>query len=341
MKRLVVFLLIVASLAVGLKITLNMYMRKPLGLSENLIYEVRKGASLSSVATELSQKGVIVYPRLFVKLGQFYGFSSKLKFGEYELLPTDDYNNLLSKITSGNNYKYKITFVEGDHLYNYAKQIEKKGLGKAATFLKLVKDPSFVNQMIGERQKSLEGYLYPETYMFSKNDGVKTIIKTMTGRFNKVTDGLNFNQFGLNRHKLITLASIIEKETGVGMERGLVSSVFHNRMKKRMRLQTDPTIIYGILDRTGVEIKNIKPSHIRGPKAGKVYNTYIIKGLPPGPISNPSLASIKAALNPKKSEYLYFVSQNNGTHVFSKTYEEHKKAVRRYQLGGSKKKKTN
>ena len=131
------------------------------------------------------------------------------------------------------------------------------------------------------------------------------------------------------QNEIVTLASIIEKETGAPWERPLISSVFHNRLNKNMRLQTDPTVIYGILHEKGVFLKNLKKIHL---KQYTPYNTYTFKGLPPGPIANPGKDALLATLQPAKSNYLYFVSRNNGTHVFSKTYREHSKAVRQYQL---------
>jgi UPF0755 protein len=133
----------------------------------------------------------------------------------------------------------------------------------------------------------------------------------------------------MGRHKVVTLASIIEKETGAPEERPLISSVFHNRLAKNMRLQTDPTIIYGILQKSGVMPSNIRKKDILEPTD---YNTYTIFGLPPGPISSPGQLALEATLYPEKSDYLYFVSKNEGRHYFSKTYDEHKKAVEKYQL---------
>ena len=135
----------------------------------------------------------------------------------------------------------------------------------------------------------------------------------------------------MTRKEIVILASIIEKETGLSSERELISSVFHNRLQKNMRLETDPTIIYGILDRTKTLTKNIRKKDIRRKDD---YNTYTFKGFPKGPISNPGKKALIASLTPKKSDYLFFVSRNDGSHVFSKTYSEHVKAVARYQLSG-------
>lgn len=328
MKKLLVLVLFIVVIVVGAKVALQLYTNKTLGLNSPTIIMIDKGSSLTRVAQSLSEKGIIQYPRLFVKVGQFYGYES-IKYGEYELKPSETYMEVLKKIVSGDNYKYEITFIEGEHMYRYAEQLEASGLTTREKFLNLVRNQKFIMSLLGEALPSLEGYLFPETYHFSKVDGVRVIVSTMVKNFLEETKDINFQNTGLSRHETITLASIVEKETGAPFERPLISSVFHNRMKKRMRLQTDPTIIYGILDSTGKEPKNIRKKDIT---ARTSYNTYVISGLPPGPIGNPGIESIRAAIKPAESEFLYFVSQNDGTHKFTKSYKAHLKAVEKFQL---------
>ncbi len=327
-KLLLIAAFFIALLIVG-KISIELYLQKSVNLDEPLIYEVKRGFHLGKIGEDLSEKKIIVYPSLFVKLGRINGYASRLKFGEYLIEPNDSYRTVLDKITSGKTYQHKITFVEGDHIYKYARLVEQKGLGKKDVFLRLVKDRAFVKKMIGEDQRSLEGYLFPDTYSFSKNDGEKVIIRSMVRKFKTQIKRLNLKKTHLTRHQLVTLASIIEKETGASFERPTISAVFHNRMRKKMRLQTDPTILYGIMDKTGRETLNIRKKDIR---ERTEYNTYVINGLPPGPISNPGFESLKAALNPENSDYLYFVSRNDGTHVFTKNYKDHLAAVKKFQL---------
>ena len=173
----------------------------------------------------------------------------------------------------------------------------------------------------------MEGYLYPETYYFSKGEGERKIIQTMISTFNQFYT-LDMEEkarvLSMTRREIVTLASIIEKETSVGNERPLISAVFHNRLKRRIRLQSDPTVIYGLPDFDG----NLTRKDLR---VHSPYNTYWVKGLPPGPIANPGNESLIAVLNPAPVDYLYFVSKNNGTHYFSKTLSEHNGAVQRYQ----------
>ncbi len=311
------------------KLTLEFYLQKKVNLTSPLIYEIKKGAHLGLIGQDLADKNVITYPELFTKLGRYYGYASRLKFGEYLIEPQDSYRDVLDKIISGKTHRYKITFVEGDHIYKYARQVDALGIGRKEVFLKLVKDKAFIKKLIGEERRSLEGYLFPDTYSFSKNDGERVIISSMVNKFLSQIKKLNLKKTHLNRHELVTLASIIEKETGASFERPTISAVFHNRLRKRMRLQTDPTILYGIMDKTGRETLNIRKKDI---KERTDYNTYVINGLPPGPIANPGFASLKAALSPENSDFLYFVSRNDGTHVFTTNYKDHLAAVKKFQL---------
>ncbi len=329
MKKILFFIVFLVIVAVSVKVSLHLYLNQNVGLNSPIIVTIKKGTSLTRVARMLSRERVIKFPKIFVKVGQLYGYGQSIKYGEYELNPNLTYHDVLDKIVSGDTYKYEVTFVEGDHMYKYATQLEEMGLTTKEKFFKVVKNKDLIKKWLGEDLSSFEGYLFPETYHFSKVDGAKTIVKTMVFKFLDEVKNINFSSSSLTRHELVTLASIVEKETGAPFERPLISSVFHNRIAKKMKLQTDPTIIYGILDKTGVEVRNIRKKDIMTPS---LYNTYVIKGLPPGPIGNPGIESIRAAMNPAKSEYLFFVSQNDGTHVFTSTYKDHSKAVRKFQL---------
>lgn len=330
MKKLVILLALILGSFFALMAATKLYMQQKVEVDQEVQFEVNQGSSLTAVARQLYRRGIIHHPRVFVKIGQFKGYGNKIHYGEYLVHPTDRYEDIYAKILSGDTIKYPVTFIEGDHIYDYARRLQEAGLASASQFLKLVKNPIFVKEMLGQEFSSLEGYLFPETYHFSKTDKLKTIVKTLVDKFKQETQNLNFSrQPGMSRHQVVTLASIIEKETGAPFERPLISSVFHNRLKKKMRLQTDPTIIYGLLAETGNEISNITRKDLKKPTA---YNTYVISGLPPGPIGNPGIESLRAALNPKPSPYLYFVSQNDGTHIFTETYQKHLKAVKKFQL---------
>jgi UPF0755 protein len=199
------------------------------------------------------------------------------------------------------------------------------GFANMDEFVRLCRDRTFI-QSLGIQADSLEGYLFPETYLFPRDTSTQDVIKAMAARFFKVWDKYADMARGheLSRHQIITLASIVEKETGAPQERPMIAAVFLNRLKKKMRLETDPTVIYGIPDFDG----NLTKKHLQTPTP---YNTYVIDGLPPGPIANPGEDSIKAVLQPANTDYLFFVSKNDGTHQFSRTLKEHNQAVSQYQ----------
>jgi UPF0755 protein len=335
MKKVILIVICFVAGFLSYKLGFQFYLNQKVNNNENKIVYINKGYGLNQVAQLLSENSIINYPSIFTKVGRIQRLGDQVKFGEYEIKSTDTYKDLYRKFTKGEILKHQITFIEGDHLYKYARLVAEKGLTTEAAFLKAVRDPQLIQSLLGIKAKTLEGYLFPETYYFTKNDGSRLIVKTMVRNFLRQTKNLNFSNSGMTRHEAITLASIIEKETGAPKERPLISSVFHNRMKKKMRLQTDPTITYGMMDKTGKEVFNIRKKDILAPTD---YNTYVIKGLPPGPISNPGIASIKAALNPEKTNYLFFVSQNDGTHIFSENYSNHTKAVNKYQKDPSQRK---
>ncbi len=299
--------------------------------SQTQYFDVAQGASLNSISENLFREGLIQDPFLFKLLAKGMRSSDKLRVGEYELNRGMTPVQILEKLISGQSVQYTLTFPEGINLYEIAQLVEEKKVGNREEFLRLCRDSGFIQELLGESQESLEGYLFPETYKVTKFTGEKRLIAMMVENFKRTYSEIkNAGEKKLPRHEHVTLASIIEKETGAPWERPLISSVFHNRLKKSMRLQSDPTIIYGILDTNGGEpVRNITKQDILTKTR---YNTYKIQALPPGPIANPGKDSLLATLSPKESDYLYFVSRNDGTHVFSKTYEEHLKAVRTYQL---------
>jgi UPF0755 protein len=299
--------------------------------AREVILEVTPSMSFQSTAKELQQAGVISNARMFYLYARLKGMRSHLRVGEYELSPDMLPGEVLAVITSGKSRTKPFVVPEGYNIFEISDLYEKQGFGRAQDFMALAVDKAFVKSLLGEEHESLEGYLFPETYMLTKFMTAKDVITAMVRRYQSVYSELT-SQNSLKNwtpHQILTLASIIEKETGAPQERKIISSVFHNRLIKKMKLQTDPTIIYGIAINTGKVPDNIHKGDLLKPTK---YNTYVISGLPPGPISNPGRESLIAAMNPDTSEFLYFVSQNNGTHIFSKTYEDHNKAVRKFQL---------
>jgi UPF0755 protein len=236
---------------------------------------------------------------------------------------------LLKYLSSAQNLQIKVDVPEGYNIYEKNKLQNAQGITKGTEFLRSAFDPSLLEEL-SIKNVSVEGYLYPETYFLSRNLPPKEIIKKMNGQLNRrYSPSLQVRamELGFTFNQVLTLASIIEKETGEGSERPLISSVFHNRLKQKMRLQTDPTVIYGQIERHD---GNISKEDLR---KDTPYNTYTNFGLPPGPIANPGISSIQAALYPTSSNYLYFVSKNNGTHQFSENIRDHINAVNLYQKG--------
>ena len=297
---------------------------------EKILIDVPPGRTFIGVANELQRLGLIknvFYFRIYARLTVG---SNNLKVGEYELSRNMGPKDILKTLSSGHSYARTFTIPEGTNMYEIAQVLESKNLGTAASFLKLFKDKVFIKSLLGEELHSFEGYLYPETYHFTKYTGQKEIVAAMVKNFLFTYGQLKGpNPLNLTRHQIVTMASVIEKETGAPEERPLIGSVFYNRLNTPMRLQSDPTILYGIMDRTGVMKKNISREDLI---AHTRYNTYKVDGLPFGPIANPGKESLRAVFQPAQSKYLYFVSRNDGTHVFSETLEQHNNAVRRFQL---------
>ena len=285
------------------------------------------GQNLSTIANYLNNTGIIKNPVKFKLLARIKGCDKKIKAGEYLLSSSMPPIKILETIASGKVRLYKITIPEGYNLKQVASIISKAKLGTKEDFLKAATDSSFAYKQ-GINAETFEGYLFPETYYFPKNITPEKIITTMVERFRSIFNRKwekRAKDLNLSIHQVVTLASIIEKETGVSFERSVISSVFHNRLKKMMRLESDPTVIYGLKNFDG----NITRKHLA---TQTPYNTYTIKGLPLGPIANPGSKAIEAALYPADTDFLYFVSKKDRTHKFSANIKNHNKAVRRYQL---------
>jgi len=288
---------------------------------------IEPGEGFRTTALKLNDLGLIQSPLKFRLLARFSGVHRKIKAGEYQLYGTMTPRQILETLVEGKVLLYRVTIPEGFTLRQIAQTVAQAGFGDADTFYRLATDPEVVREQKLEGE-SLEGYLFPDTYYFPKNFPQEKIIAAMTQRFrDDISDAWRTRAATLNLslHQVVTLASIIEKETGAPAERALIASVFHNRLKKGMRLETDPTVIYGIKDFDG----NLTRKHLRTPTP---YNTYVIKGLPPGPIASPGHAALEAALYPAETDYLFFVSRKDRTHQFSSNLEDHRKAVRKYQL---------
>lgn len=296
-----------------------------------VIYEVKPGQSFNAIAKDLESQGLIKNAFAFSMYARFTNQRQQVKRGEYGFRTNMVPNEVLSIITSGKSIAKPFTVAEGLNIYEISDLYESQGFGKKADFLALAKDKTFAQQLLGEPVDSLEGYLFPETYMITKFDNTRDLVSSMVRRFLSTYSEIGAAQAlpGWSRNQVVTLASIVEKETGAKEDRPLVSSVFHNRLSKRMKLQTDPTILYGLADLSGMMPNNIRKDDILKPTR---YNTYVISALPPGPISNPGRESLMATLKPATSKYLYFVSRNDGTTVFSEDLRNHNNAVQKFQV---------
>ncbi|MBX3017009.1 MAG: endolytic transglycosylase MltG [Bdellovibrionaceae bacterium] len=326
-------LLFMAALGGGGWYVWNGFVNSPAtSLSTEVVYEVRPGLTLTRVAHDLEDKRIVRNADWFLLLARFRGQQNAMKVGEYLLTLNMKPTEVLEVITSGRSLGRNFTVSEGLNIFEIADIYGKAGFGSKAEFWKWVTDADFASSLVGERVTSLEGYLFPETYQITKYTDTKSVIRAMVARFldtyMRDVQPIALDS-GMTRHQIVTLASIIEKETGAPEERPRISSVFHNRLRKGMMLQTDPTVLYGKARAAGVFELSITRKDLTTPTE---YNTYVIKGLPPGPIANPGRAALLAALRPESTDYLFFVSQNDGTHIFTKTYQEHFRAVQDFQV---------
>ena len=337
-RKFLVFAISVSLFVVGLGglfyiLTKQFLFEGPDKVGRQVIYEVKMGQSFNSIARDLQARGILKNADAFRVYAKFTRQIPKVKVGEYLLNTAMTPPQVMAVITSGFSVTRALTVPEGFTTFEIATLLEQKGFATRAEVLKLCFDKNFVKKVLGVERPSLEGYLYPETYMLTKYMGAEKIltamVKTFKEKFEKVPKPY---PFGWTDYQVITMASIIEKETGAPQERQLISSVFSNRLKKNMRLQTDPTIIYAKALKTGRIVIDIKKVDLT---LEHPYNTYMKSGLPPGPISNPGFDAMKAAVNPAITDFLFFVSQNDGTHIFSESYEKHAAAVRKFQINKS------
>lgn len=297
---------------------------------------IPQGASFSVVARELEKEGIIKAADNFYFLAKFKGALTRIKAGEYEfstsLLPSE----VLKRMLNGQIKEYAVTIPEGYNMKEIAVLLSNMKIVDKNEFIEKALDIPFAASL-GIEGSSVEGFLFPDTYRLTRGMTAEEVIRKMIQRFdivyaeiaNKQQQGLNLfiqhpQKKGMTKKQIVILASIIEKETGNHNESPIISAVFHNRIKKSMRLESDPTVIYGIKDFEG----NLTKKHLL---TYTPYNTYKVYGLPPGPIANPGSASLDAAANPSSDIYLYFVSKNDGSHYFSKTLKEHNNAVYQYQ----------
>jgi UPF0755 protein len=284
------------------------------------------GSTFQHVASLLEREGLIKSRSVFVLLAKSQSVDRKVHAGEYELNPGMTPAEILSKLLNGQVLLHPLTIPEGLTIAQIADVVSQQGLADRAEFLRLAKDRTFIVSL-GIKAETLEGYLYPDTYKFPRPIKAREVLVAMVEQLRQAVGPdllARMQELKMTMHEALTLASVIEKETGSGGERPEISAVFHNRLKKHIPLQSDPTVIYGLPAFDG----NLHKKDLSSPSP---YNTYRVRGLPPGPIANPGIQAIRATLYPSDSRSLYFVSRNDGTHQFSATLIEHNQAVEKYQ----------
>ena len=328
-KILIVLAVLLSSTVVFVAWETIVFLNSSPGQSSDVLYfDVERGDSAKHVAERLEDLGLVSSSLRFWIFTRLRG--KHIRMGEYALSKKMFPGEVLKVIISGRSVERSITVQEGKNIYEIASLFEKGGFGTKEKFLKLCHEKQLITRLIGRSLPSLEGYLFPDTYRLNKFTGAKQLIEKMVTKYKSVyRDIQRSNETELSEHELVILASIIEKETGAAVERPIISSVYHNRLKKPMRLYADPTVLYGIWVQTGEYKKNLTKKDLRAKTA---YNTYVSAGLPLGPIANPGKMSLLAAMRPQATDYFYFVSRNDGTHVFSTDYKSHLRAVRRFQL---------
>ncbi len=318
-------------LIVGLAAHIAFFFLNP-NISGKVRKEVRiiEGSSFMSVAELLTERRLITNPLYFRLMGQWTRKDQKIKPGLYIFNTAMRPMEILDMLVLGKISQKEVIIREGLSAREIAKILYQAGLGSEEDFLMATRDPIILHEF-GIGAESLEGYLFPDTYFIAEGASSEDIIKQMVNRFKSRFSTLlekEENSSDLSQREIVILASIIDKETSSSDERSIISAVFHNRLKQGIRLQSDPTVIFGIPNFNG----NLTRKNLMTPSP---YNTYLIPKLPPGPIGNPGEAALSAAMAPADVDYVYFVSKNNGTHYFSKTLDEHNNAVNKYQRNTS------
>ncbi|MCX4029441.1 endolytic transglycosylase MltG [Endozoicomonas sp. SM1973] len=306
----------------------DMYGQQPLKAQQQTTLTIASGSSVKQIAQQLKSQGLVEYDWLFALYIRAKGKAQQLKAGEFELQASANHQDLLNTLVNGKQRQYSITLVEGWNVRQMLRAITKHP--QITHTLPVSVDQESLLEALGQTSKHAEGLFFPDTYFFTAGMSDKDLLlrayrkmdKVLTTEWQQRKEGLPYQ----SPYEVLIMASIVEKETGAAGERPQIAGVFTRRLEKGMRLQTDPTVIYGLGDKYQ---GNLTRKHLRQPTP---YNTYTIKGLPPTPIALPGKAAIDAVLNPAPGKSLYFVAKGDGSHYFSATLKEHNRAVRKYQL---------
>lgn len=325
MKKNLLIIFIIIFLIGSIYVAVEMLVPAQTG-NRSIEIEIPKGTTFRQAVEILYNQKLMRDKNIFLLIGRLTGADRKIRAGYYFITGSQSPLDIFNMLKKGQIIEYKITVLEGDSLREIAEKLSEKGIINTEDFMQLSSDKDFLS-LYSIDAPTFEGYLFPDTYKIPKGmdpeDAIGMIINKMRGKY---SDGLRTraSELGLSEKEVLTLASIIEKEAKTDKERPLISAVYHNRLRKGILLQADPTAIYGLKSsREKITAKDLRRK--------TPYNTYIINGLPPGPIASPGIKSIIAALYPADVSYMYFVSNNDGTHQFSVTAEEHLSAVKSYR----------
>ena len=301
----------------------------PYGSSESKDVVLRPGDSTRTIAKKLEQAGVVRSAIGFLAYHYVLGGKAKLKAGEYEFDHPETIVEVHDHIARGEIAARTVTVPEGYNIFDIAQTVAPAGIGTREDFLNEARTDTKLISDISPDATSLEGYLFPDTYRFSKSTTPHEMAAAMVKRFRQQAQAIGLLQRGADVPALVTMASVVEKETAIPEERPLVAGVFYNRLKLHVALATDPSVIYASL-LAGTWNGTIHQSELH---SDSQYNTYTHAGLPPGPISNPGVSALQAAMNPAQTDYLYFVADHQGHHRFARTLEEHNHNVSLYRQG--------
>lgn len=297
----------------------------PVRPQQTTFFLLRPGWSTRHIARDLQKQGIIRSSAAFLMVDYAKGLRT-LKAGEYKFDQSASAFEVWRRLTVGDVYARTVVVPEGYNMFDVATAVEQAGLGPASDFLIAARNDLFLVKDIDPDAKSLEGYLFPDTYQFTRINTSHEIAAAMVHRYRQEAQKIGL--LGrLDIHRVVTMASIVEKETADPNERPLVAGVYYNRLNRNMTLAADPSVIYAAL-LAGRYRGTIYASDLQYESP---YNTYKYPGLPPGPIANPGVASLQAAMHPKQTDYLYFVSDNNGHHRFARDLEEHARNVAAYR----------
>ncbi len=320
------FFLLLCLVAVGGWLALYALQSGPEQEAKDAIVNIPPGTGTHQIGRLLARAGIIHEDIRFLLLAKVLGLSGRLPAGEFRLSLGKRPGEVLRQLAAAKPVEYAVTIPEGLRIEEVADIFAAGAWCDRERFISLTHDPEFIESLGFKPLRSLEGYLYPDTYHLTREmRDAKVLITMQVNRFFKIWSTLPKDAAQhMSRHEIVTLASVVEKETGDAGERPLIAAVFLNRLKRGMRLQSDPTVIYGLKDFSGdLTRADLQANH--------PYNTYVVPALPAGPICNPGEKAMAAVLHPASTDFLYFVSKNNGTHQFSKNISAHNQAVNKFQ----------